>query len=122
MGEASTIIAPGPSRVIAVLARQRAIAAVKRQIQAQGRKVSQFKHREIDAMAEDYVVAHRQRLIAEAWEIVRSSAELLRFYEKEQRERQRWLERNSQLMSNSQSPGSQALPLNECHAQNGASR
>jgi hypothetical protein len=119
MIEANSILAPAPSRVIAVFARQAAINAVKRQIQDQGRKVSQFKKREIDLLAEEYIVAHRAELLARTWEIVRTDRELLRFYEKEQRERQRWLERNSKHLSNSQSRGSQGLPLNESHAQIG---
>jgi hypothetical protein len=57
-------------RAVMVLAKQRAIKEVKRELQAQGRrKVSQVLMREIVAMAEDYLTRHRE-LIAEAKKVV----------------------------------------------------
>ena len=56
---------------IRVLARQRAIKAVKRQLQAEGRrKVCQIVHREIVAMANEYLAAHPE-LVAEARPIIK---------------------------------------------------
>ena len=52
------------------LARQQAIKAVKRQLQAQGRrKLSQIAHREIVTLAREYLAEHPE-LIAEAKPIV----------------------------------------------------
>lgn len=56
------------SRAVICLARQKAIKETKREIQRQGRrKVSQIAHREIVAMANEYLAAHPE-LIAEAKE------------------------------------------------------
>jgi hypothetical protein len=40
------------------VAQQAAVKAVKRQLQAQGRKVAHFAHREIVAMAKGYIAQH----------------------------------------------------------------
>jgi hypothetical protein len=93
--EASTIIAPPPSRVIAALAHRRAIKAVKHQIKAKGLRLADFAYRAIVAQAEEYLIEHRTQLIEEAAEMVRGCAELRKMYKREQRERQRWLARNS---------------------------
>ena len=53
-----------------VLARQAAIKATKRQLQAQGFKVNRFPHRDIVSRAEVYLAQHSEELIAEAKEIV----------------------------------------------------
>jgi hypothetical protein len=88
MVEATANILPQPSRVIAVLARQRAVKEVKAAIQRQGRrKLSQMTKREIVAIAEDYLLQHRQAFLEQTWAWVRSSPALLALYEKEQRER-----------------------------------
>jgi acyl-CoA reductase-like NAD-dependent aldehyde dehydrogenase len=52
------------------LARQAAIKATKRQLQAQGLKVSHFSRRDLVVRAEQYLAEHREELIAEAKEIV----------------------------------------------------
>jgi hypothetical protein len=60
-------------RAIAVVAQQRAIKAVKRQLQARGLKPAHFSHREITVLANEYLRDHpsiRAELIAEAREIV----------------------------------------------------
>jgi (p)ppGpp synthase/HD superfamily hydrolase len=92
---------------------------VEHQLKAQGIKLRTVTRKEINRLAEGYVVAHREELLAQTWERVRTDRELLRFYEKEQRERQRWLERNSKHVSNSKRPAVQGLPVNETHAQIG---
>jgi hypothetical protein len=114
MDEATVTIAPAPNTVIApavrasmsravrVLARQRAVREVKRELQAQGRrKVSQVPMREIVAMAEDYILAHREIIVearakVERWEAegyfrprrrsVRNVPELRTLTDREQRE------------------------------------
>jgi hypothetical protein len=45
--------------------------------------------------------------------------EIRRLQAKEERKRQRTLERNSKHLSNSRTPVVQELPLNECHEQSG---
>jgi len=52
------------------LARQAAIKATKRQLQAQGLKVSQFPMRDLKARAEAYLAEHREELITEAKQTV----------------------------------------------------
>jgi hypothetical protein len=87
MVEAPVSILPQPSRVIAVLARQRAFKEVEAALRRQGRKLSQMPKREILALAEDYLLQHRRAFLEQTWEWVRSSPSLLALYEKEQRER-----------------------------------
>jgi hypothetical protein len=53
-----------------VLARQAALKAAKRQLQAQGLKPTHFSHRDLRVRAEAYLADHRAELIAEAREIV----------------------------------------------------
>lgn len=50
---------------VMVLARQRAIKAVKRQFQARGLRPDGTSHREIIAAADAYLADHRAALIAE---------------------------------------------------------
>jgi hypothetical protein len=53
-----------------VLARQAALKAAKRQLQAQGLKPTHFSHRDLVIRAEQYLAEHREELIAEATPIV----------------------------------------------------
>lgn len=78
--------------------------------------------KEINAAADLYFVAHSQELLEEAWRKVQGCPDLMRFYEKEQRERQRRLAQNSQVTCSAEIRANQPLPLNETHAQNGAQR
>lgn len=59
MDEAIQNIPLQPSAVIATLAKQAAIKAVKRQLQAQGIKLTNMSHREIVILAEEYLAQHR---------------------------------------------------------------
>lgn len=56
-----------------VLARQSAIKAIKAQIRAQGDKLSQVPGRTIRVFADAYFDVHRERLIAEAGQIIATS-------------------------------------------------
>jgi hypothetical protein len=58
---------------VATLARQAAVKAVKRQLQAQGIKVHSLSAKDIRALADDYLGQHRERLVAEAKQIVATS-------------------------------------------------
>ncbi len=77
------------SAVLCTLARQAAIKAIKRQLQAQGLRLAQFSARDIHIRADAYFEAHRQMLIAEAMETVQRSPQLRTLYEREQRRLQR---------------------------------
>ncbi len=109
MDEASRILAPLPSAVIVTLARQAAIKAVKRQLQAQGRNIAYMSNREIVALADEYLAQHRHALLAQTRELVCSAPELRELYEREQRQRQRLLERISANMNSARRPDSQAI-------------
>jgi hypothetical protein len=61
------------SIAFATLARQAAVKAVKRQLQAQGIKVPSLSAKDIRALADDYLGQHRERLVAEAKQIVATS-------------------------------------------------
>ena len=79
--------------------RKLAMDAVKAGIRARGDKLSLYSHAQLvaqaNAMIGPWLVAQAKRQIAE---------------------------RNSQVMSKGEKPAVQGLPLNECHAQNGAAK
>jgi len=100
MDEAIGILPPQPSAVIVTLARQAAIKAVKEQLRRQGLKPAYMAKREIVGLAEEYLLGHRHALLAQTWERVRSAPELRELYDREQRKRQRLLERISANMHN----------------------
>ncbi len=82
-----------PSAVIGTLTRQAALKAVKHKLRARGLKLRQVACRDLSIMARDYLAQHRQELTEEAAEMLRGSPELQRLYAREQRDRQRQLER-----------------------------
>ena len=58
---------------VIVLARQSARKAIKAQLRAEGLKLSQFSAKDISIRAEAYFDVHRERLIAEAGQIIATS-------------------------------------------------
>ena len=76
MDEATPTIALQHSAVIAVLARQSAIKAVKEQLRRQGLKPAHIAKREIVAIAEDYLAQRRQAFLEQTAERVRTSPAL----------------------------------------------
>jgi hypothetical protein len=94
---------------------------VKEAIRREGKvKLSRVPQREITARARERVMAdaaYRARLIAQAKQIVEEWREG-HFGKAAQHQ----FERNSKHSSNSRRPAAQRLPLNECHAQNGAAK
>jgi len=123
MDEAIGILPPHPSAVIVTLARQAAIKAVKEQLRRQGLKPGYLAKREIVGLAEDYLAQHRHALLAQTWQRVCSAPELRELYDREQRKRQRLLERisqNLQHVHNARRPDPQGLSLCETHERNGA--
>jgi DNA invertase Pin-like site-specific DNA recombinase len=94
MIEATSNLPPFPSYVLITLAQREARLAVKEQLRARGLKPQYMRVSEINRAADIYLKANARELLEEAWRKCQGSADLMRFYEKEQRERKRALERN----------------------------
>jgi hypothetical protein len=58
------------SRAVVVLAQQRAVKEAKAQLRDRGLKPQHYSHREIVALAEEYLAQHREELIKEAKETI----------------------------------------------------
>ena len=110
-------------RTIIAMAMFEARKEIKRTIQREGKvKLCRVPVRDITAMAKAMVEANPAEWLAKAKASSIVQDEIRRLQAKEERKRQRQLERNSKHLSNSERCGSQGLSLNECHAQNGATR
>jgi DNA gyrase/topoisomerase IV subunit B len=120
MVEADQSYHPQIVRAIIAVALWEAREEIKRNIQREGRiKLHKVPHREIEMLAKAMVMERRDEFLAKARASSVVQDEIKRLQTKEQRKRQRQLERNSKHLSNSERCGSQELPLDECHAQNG---
>jgi hypothetical protein len=107
-------------RTIIAIALFEARKEIKRKIQSEGRvKLSRVPVRDIEVMAKALVMDRRDEFLARAKASGVVQDEIQRLRAKEERMRQRALERNLKHLSNSESHGPQGLSLNECHAQNG---
>jgi hypothetical protein len=73
------------STVLHTLARQKAIKAIKQELQAKGLRLSYISVRDIRAFADAYLAEHRTELIEQAMETVRLVPQLRTLYEREQR-------------------------------------
>jgi len=93
MAQATNIVLP--SAVIATLARRAAINAVKQQVHASGCRLSELSCKTINELASVYLEANRQALIEQAIGIINKSLTLLKYYEREQRQRAK-LRKNAQ--------------------------
>jgi hypothetical protein len=110
-------------RTIIAVALWEARKEIKRSIQREGRiELCKVPHREIERLAKAMVMERRDEFLAKARASSVVQDEIRRLQAKEERKRQRQLERNLQHLSNSRRPAAYGLPLNECHAQNGATR
>jgi len=89
MAEAIQSLPKYPSYVLLTLARQSARNAVKRQLRAQGLKPQYMIVSEINRTADLYLKANWRELLELVWKKVQRSPDLMKFYEKEQRDRQR---------------------------------
>jgi len=104
---------------VAVLARQAAIKATKAELRAKGLKLSNFTHRDIVVLAEEYLAEHREELVAEAIVIAeRWQAE--DEHRREARRRRRLLERNSKDLHTARRPDQQGLSVCITPERNGA--
>ena len=123
MVEANQSYHPQIVRAIIAMALFEARKEIKRNIQREGRvKLCKVPHRDIERLAKVMVIERRDEFLAKAKASGVVKDELRRLQAKEERKRQRQLERNSQHLSNSRRPAAQGLPLNECHEQNGAAK
>jgi hypothetical protein len=110
-------------RTIIAMAMFEARKEIKRKIQSEGRvKLSRVPVRDITAMAKALVEANPTEWLARARASSVVQDEIRRLQAKEERKRQRQLERNSQHLHKPRSAEPQALPLCETHDRNGAVR
>jgi hypothetical protein len=77
------------SAVILTLAKREAVKAVKRQLHAEGRRLSSMSQSDISALANEHLAQHRDALLAQTWRYICSAPELRELYDREQRQRQR---------------------------------
>jgi sarcosine oxidase delta subunit len=119
---ATPTLPPRPSYVLITLARQSARWAVKDELRAQGLKSQLMRASEIAATADLYFKANARALVEEAWRTVQGCPDLMRFYEKEQKDRAKRIAQNSEVLCKSEITAAQALPLLTTHAQNGAAK
>jgi hypothetical protein len=123
MIEANQYYHPKIVRAIIAIALWEARKEIKRNIQREGRiKLHKVPVSEIERLAKAMVIERRDEFLAKAKASSVVQDELRRLQAKEERKRRRRLERNLQHLSNSRRPAAYGLPLNECHAQNGATR
>jgi hypothetical protein len=74
------------SAMIYTLAMYRAKQRVREQIRKEGKKLSEFKARDITVMAGMYCELHREELAAEAKATIERHADLKKMFEKEQKQ------------------------------------
>jgi hypothetical protein len=86
---ATQSLPPQPSYVLITLARQCARNAVKLQLRDEGLKPQYMRTSEINRAADIYLKEHARDLLEEAWSQVQGCPDLMKLYEKEQRDRQR---------------------------------
>jgi hypothetical protein len=89
MVEATSSLPPRPSYVGITLARQCARNAVKQQLRDQGLKPQYMRASKINRAAEIYLQANARELLELAWRKCQGCPDLMKFYEREQRDRQR---------------------------------
>jgi hypothetical protein len=75
--------------VVYTLAHYQARQRVKEQIRKEGKKLLDFKHRDIVILANMHQAIHAEELAAEALQTIQRSQELKKLYEKEERRRLR---------------------------------
>jgi hypothetical protein len=80
---------PRPSYVLITLAQREARQAVKEQLRGQGLKPQYMRTSEINRAADLYLKEHARDLLEVAWKKCQGCPDLMKLYEKEQRDRQR---------------------------------
>ena len=123
MVEANQSYHPQIVRAIIAVAMYEARKEIKRNIQRKGRiKLCKVPHREIERLAKALVMERRDEFLAKAKASSVVQDEIQRLQAKEERKRQRRLERNSQDLHNAGGAEPQPLLLCETHDRNGATR
>lgn len=123
MIEANQAYHPQIVRAIVAVALYEARKEIKRNIQREGRiKLCKVPARDITAMAKAMVIERRDEFLAKAKASSVVQDEVRRLQAKEERKRQRQLERNSQDLHKPGSAEPQPLLLCESHDRNGATR
>ncbi len=123
MIEANQAYHPQIVRAIVAVALYEARKEIKRNIQREGRiKLCKVPARDITAMAKAMVIERRDEFLAKAKASSVVQDEVRRLQAKEERKRQRQLERNSQHLHKPGSAEPQPLLLCESHDRNGATR
>ena len=123
MIEANQAYHPQIVRAIVAVALYEARKEIKRNIQREGRiKLCKVPARDITAMAKAMVIERRDEFLAKAKASSVVQDEVRRLQAKEERKRQRQLERNSQHLHKLGSAEPQPLLLCESHDRNGATR
>ena len=123
MDEANQSYHPQIVRAIIAVAMFEARKEIKRKIQSEGRvKLCKVPVREIERLTKAMVMQRRDEFLAKAKASGVVQDEIQRLRAKEERKRQRQLERNSQHLHKPGSAEPQALPLCETHDRNGATR
>ena len=89
MVEATSSLPPRPSSVLITLAQREARLAIKEQLRAQGLKPQFMRVSEINRAADIYLRANARELLEVAWKKCQGRPDLMKLYEKEQRDRQR---------------------------------
>jgi hypothetical protein len=84
MAEAAPSLSP-KARMVAVLARQKAKLAIKREVLASGAKWSELSSRTVNELAGAYCEANRDALIAQATATIANSPTLRAMLKREQR-------------------------------------
>lgn len=123
MIEANQAYHPQIVRAIVAVALYEARKEIKRNIQREGRiKLCKVPARDITAMAKAMVIERRDEFLAKAKASSVVQDEVRRLQAKEERKRQRQLERNSQDLHKPGSAEPQPLLLCKTHDRNGATR
>jgi hypothetical protein len=123
MDEANQAYHPQIVRTIIAIALWEARKEIKRNIQREGRiKLCKVPHSEIERLAKAMVMERRDEFLAKAKASSVVQDELRRLQAKEERKRQRQLERNLQDLHKPGSAEPKALLLCETHDRNGATR
>jgi hypothetical protein len=86
---ADHILPSRPSYVLIILAQQCARNVVKEQLRGQGLRPQSIRTSEINRAADSYLKDHAKELLELAWRKCQGCPDLMKLYEKEQRDRQR---------------------------------
>src|SRR5262249_2213685 len=114
MVEASESLPKYPPYVLLTLARQSARNAVKQQLRAQGLRPQYMRASEINRAADLYLKANARDFFEEAWRKCQGCPDLMRFYEREMKDRERTLRLRAQKQFTKPCPAGTSVERNSC--------